>query len=195
MFLFFLIFFFVLAHLAKRYWSELVVYLGIYHFSLQLKKITLANGPNLAEIYVPRVGEIHLYRNQIDPLYCKGMVLPKVIFLSVRLSVSSTTDNYMLVSLILSWSPLRFIILANTQTACENIWCISELYLVIIVFLWKKSLIQTWIICFQIYYHCVFDLRNLVLCLTREFIDYRIMRKLHRKTTFNSAFVVLYKSQ
>ena len=44
------------------------------------------------------------------------------------------------------------------------------------------------------YYHCIvfFDVRNLVLCLTREFIkfiDYKIMQKLQCKTTFNSAFV------
>jgi hypothetical protein len=39
---------------------------------------------------------------------------------------------------------------------------------------------------------CFFDVRNLVLCLTRElikFIDYKIMQKLQCKTTFNSAFV------
>ena len=37
-----------------------------------------------------------------------------------------------------------------------------------------------------------FDVRNLVLCLTRElikFIDYKIMLELQCKTTFNSAFV------
>jgi hypothetical protein len=37
-----------------------------------------------------------------------------------------------------------------------------------------------------------FDVRNLVLCLTRElikFIDYKIMLKLQCKTTFYSAFV------
>ena len=44
------------------------------------------------------------------------------------------------------------------------------------------------------YYHCIvfFDVRNLVLCLTRElikFIDYNIMLKLQGKTKFNSAFV------
>ena len=44
------------------------------------------------------------------------------------------------------------------------------------------------------YYHCIvfFDVRNLVLCLTRElikFIDYNIMLKLQCKTKFNSAFV------
>ena len=44
------------------------------------------------------------------------------------------------------------------------------------------------------YYHCIvfFDVRNLVLCLTRElikFIDYKIMLKLQCKTTFNFAFV------
>jgi hypothetical protein len=40
--------------------------------------------------------------------------------------------------------------------------------------------------------YCVFDVRNLVLCLTRElikFIDYKIMLKLQCKTTFNSSFV------
>ena len=39
--------------------------------------------------------------------------------------------------------------------------------------------------------YCVFDVRNLVLCLTREliFIDYKIMLKLQCKTTFNSTFV------
>jgi hypothetical protein len=39
---------------------------------------------------------------------------------------------------------------------------------------------------------CIFDVQNLVLCLTRElikFIDYKIMLKLQCKTTFNSAFV------
>ena len=44
------------------------------------------------------------------------------------------------------------------------------------------------------YSHCIvfFDVRNLVLCLTRElikFIDYKIMLKLQCKTTFYSAFV------
>ena len=45
------------------------------------------------------------------------------------------------------------------------------------------------------YFHCIvfFDIRNLVLCLTREliikFIDYKIMLKLQCKTTFYSAFV------
>ena len=44
------------------------------------------------------------------------------------------------------------------------------------------------------YYHCIvfFDVRNLVLCLTRElmkFIDYKIMLKLQCKTTFYSTFV------
>jgi hypothetical protein len=44
------------------------------------------------------------------------------------------------------------------------------------------------------YYHCIvfFDVRNLVLCLTREhkkIIDYKIMLKLQCKTTFNSAFL------
>jgi hypothetical protein len=40
--------------------------------------------------------------------------------------------------------------------------------------------------------YCVFDVRNLVLWLTRElikFIDYTIMLKLQCKTTFNSTFV------
>jgi hypothetical protein len=40
--------------------------------------------------------------------------------------------------------------------------------------------------------YCIFDVQNLVLCLTRElikFIDYKIMLKLQCKTTFNSAFV------
>jgi hypothetical protein len=40
--------------------------------------------------------------------------------------------------------------------------------------------------------YCVFDVRNLVLCLTGElikFIDYKIMLKLECKATFNSAFV------
>ena len=40
--------------------------------------------------------------------------------------------------------------------------------------------------------YCVFDGRNLVLCLTRELIkaiDYKIMLKLGCKTTFNSAFI------
>ena len=40
--------------------------------------------------------------------------------------------------------------------------------------------------------YCIFDIQNLVLCLTRElmkFIDYKIMLKLQYKTTFNSAFV------
>ena len=40
--------------------------------------------------------------------------------------------------------------------------------------------------------YVVFDVRNLVLCLTRELIkciDYKIMLKLQCKTTFNSAFV------
>ena len=45
------------------------------------------------------------------------------------------------------------------------------------------------------YYHCIvlFDVRNLVLCLTCErvkFIDYKIMLKLQCKTTINSVFVV-----
>ena len=41
------------------------------------------------------------------------------------------------------------------------------------------------------YYHCIvfFDVKNLVLCLTRELINYKIMQKLQCKTTFNSAFV------
>ena len=44
------------------------------------------------------------------------------------------------------------------------------------------------------YSHCIvfFDVRNLVLCLTRElikFIDYKIMLNQQCKTTFNSAFV------
>jgi hypothetical protein len=44
------------------------------------------------------------------------------------------------------------------------------------------------------YSHCIvfFDIRNLVLCLTRElikFIDYKIILKLQCKTTFNSPFV------
>jgi hypothetical protein len=49
--------------------------------------------------------------------------------------------------------------------------------------------------CLQMYFHCIvfFDIRNLVLCLTREliikFIDYKIMLKLQCKTTFYSAFV------
>jgi hypothetical protein len=41
--------------------------------------------------------------------------------------------------------------------------------------------------------YCVFDVRNLVLCLTRKlikFIDYKIMLKLQCKTTFNCSFVV-----
>jgi hypothetical protein len=40
--------------------------------------------------------------------------------------------------------------------------------------------------------YCVFDVRYLVLCLTRElikFIDYKIMLKLQCNTTFNSTFV------
>ena len=40
--------------------------------------------------------------------------------------------------------------------------------------------------------YCIFDIQNLVLCLTCElikFIDYKIMLKLQCKTTFNSAFV------
>jgi hypothetical protein len=40
--------------------------------------------------------------------------------------------------------------------------------------------------------YCVFDVRNLVVYLTREliqFIDYKIMLKLQYKTTFNSSFV------
>ena len=40
--------------------------------------------------------------------------------------------------------------------------------------------------------YCIFDVQNLVLCLTRElikFIDYKIMLKLQCKTTFYSAFV------
>jgi hypothetical protein len=44
------------------------------------------------------------------------------------------------------------------------------------------------------YSDCIvfFDVRNLVLCLTRElikFIEYKIMLKLQCKTTFYSAFV------
>ena len=44
------------------------------------------------------------------------------------------------------------------------------------------------------YSHCIvfFDVRNLVLCLTRElikFIDYKILLRLRCKTTFHSAFV------
>jgi hypothetical protein len=45
--------------------------------------------------------------------------------------------------------------------------------------------------------YCVFDVRNLVLCLTGElikFIDYKIMLKLQCKTTFNSVFVGKKKS-
>ena len=40
--------------------------------------------------------------------------------------------------------------------------------------------------------YCIFDVQNLVLCLTRELIkliDYKIMLKWQCKTTFNSAFV------
>ena len=40
--------------------------------------------------------------------------------------------------------------------------------------------------------YCVFDVQNLVLCLTRKliaFIDYIILLKLQCKITFNSAFV------
>jgi hypothetical protein len=40
--------------------------------------------------------------------------------------------------------------------------------------------------------YCVFDVRNFVLCFTRElieFIDYKIMLKLQCKPTFNSVFV------
>jgi hypothetical protein len=40
--------------------------------------------------------------------------------------------------------------------------------------------------------YCIFDVQNLVSCLTGElikFIDYKIMLKLQCKTTFNSAFV------
>jgi hypothetical protein len=40
--------------------------------------------------------------------------------------------------------------------------------------------------------YCIFDVQNLALCLNRELIkikDYKIMRKLQCKTTFNSAFV------
>ena len=49
------------------------------------------------------------------------------------------------------------------------------------------------------YYHCIvfFDVRNLVLCLTRElmkFIDYKIMLKLQCKITFYSTFVGKKKS-
>jgi hypothetical protein len=39
--------------------------------------------------------------------------------------------------------------------------------------------------------YCIFDVQNLVLCLTRElikFIDYTIMLKSQCKTTFNSVF-------
>ena len=44
------------------------------------------------------------------------------------------------------------------------------------------------------YYHCIvfFDVQNLVLCLTREFIkfiDYKNMLKLQGKTTLNSTSV------
>ena len=40
--------------------------------------------------------------------------------------------------------------------------------------------------------YCIFDVQNLVLCLTRELIkciDYKIMLKFQCQTTFNSAFV------
>ena len=40
--------------------------------------------------------------------------------------------------------------------------------------------------------YCIFDVQNLVLCLTRElikFIAYKIILKLQCKTTFNTSFV------
>jgi hypothetical protein len=48
--------------------------------------------------------------------------------------------------------------------------------------------------------HCIvfFDVRNLVLCLTRElikFIDYKIMQKLQCKTTFNSTLILFFLIQ
>ena len=59
----------------------------------------------------------------------------------------------------------------------------------------KEIFKQTYIICLQVLpvsLNCVFEVQNLVLCLTHEslkFLDYKIMLELQCETTFNSAIV------